>query len=472
MFSRKSRMDRVGIITQYVLISFFIIITTSLVAAENRLTPGVSYYCLAADTVWVGVIYTLEFSIENDALLKKLSLGFRIYSPDGATWEWRPDENGYGPDGWNTGLRSAQVEHGCRMDPAELVWDVSDLRIIEQDMDGNLPDRFLIFGEADTAGLEPGSAELMISMGFRVAGPSGPEVKTICIDSVFIPPDGDWLFVDDLLQTIVPEFGWGDPICWPVKLLPNCCPWPWAVCPSGPMEIGHCGSGDFHLEVYNYTEDPFSVYPQCHNGSGTTSILQDGSNIIVTYTAAESDCGNTVDILMKYMDPWNPCSEICLDQCILHAVITNNAPTLSVGLVNNTAGEDNMFIKADIAGLDSDTCDELTYTMVNGSGDLDPETGVYTWIPSPDDAGTHLVEISVTDGYDTVVKSFTVDVIPNEGFKLLERAPGSPGASATVSVAGNSLPVVRARISTRSAESGRPTSILNRNRSTCASGNG
>ncbi|MCP4568637.1 MAG: hypothetical protein GY841_13755 [FCB group bacterium] len=395
---------------------FVFLILVSYVVAEDRVTPGFSNYCMSPhyyDTIWVNINYTLDFIIENDALLKDISLGFRIYSPDDATWEWLSAENGYGPEGWNSGMKLGQIKRGCRMDPAEMVWDVSDLRIIEQDMDGFLPDSFLIFGEADTAGLEPGWPEKMISMSCRVGGPSGDGVRTICIDTAVIPPDGDWLFVDDQQQNIVPVFDYGQPHCWAVKMLPNCCGWPWAVCSSAPKEINHCGSGDFYVEVYNYTGDPRDLYIACHNGEGVTSISHEGASATITYYAAESDCGHTVDIPVWASDPFS-CVPFCPNACILHAVVTNNAPTLDVG-VDGMTGYDMGFIKTDIIGSDIDTCDDLTYGMVSGPGTIDPETGVYTWLPSIGDAGFNTITVEVTDGFDAIMDDFIVEVFTCTG---------------------------------------------------------
>jgi hypothetical protein len=92
------------------------------------------------DTLVVGTDYEFQVSLENDVLLGGLQCGLRIYSPTGATWTWNTQPNGYGPLGPGTGGQYLTVPTGCRMDPTGTVWDMTDLLVVETDLDGISPD--------------------------------------------------------------------------------------------------------------------------------------------------------------------------------------------------------------------------------------------------------------------------------------------------------------------------------------------
>ncbi len=67
------------------------------------------------DTLYVDVSNAIQVGIENDTPLHGMSLGFRVWSPDGTAWIWD-----------NVGeLGFLSVVEGSRMDPHEEVWDQS-----------------------------------------------------------------------------------------------------------------------------------------------------------------------------------------------------------------------------------------------------------------------------------------------------------------------------------------------------------
>ena len=73
------------------------------------------------------VEYEMRISIENDVPLGGISLGFRLYSDNGATWMYNAQPDGYGPSGPGTGLRAVTVAPGSRMDPPGGAFDFEHL---------------------------------------------------------------------------------------------------------------------------------------------------------------------------------------------------------------------------------------------------------------------------------------------------------------------------------------------------------
>jgi len=168
-----------------------------------------------ADTLFVGGAYEFRIWYENDFLLSAFQSGMRIYSPDGATWTWNTQPDGYGPNGLGTGGQYVTVVPGSRMDPPATVWDYSDLIVSEKNIDGITPDTIFPGAMALYNGLPAGPLEHMLSLHFSPAdtGDGGP-VATICIDSAFVPPGGKFIFVDVAAVTLVPTIN--GPFCYPV----------------------------------------------------------------------------------------------------------------------------------------------------------------------------------------------------------------------------------------------------------------
>ncbi len=70
--------------------------------------------------------------------------------------------------------------------------------------------------------------------------------------------------------------------------------------------------------------------------------------------------------------------------------------------------------KFKVPGIDDDPEDQslLTYTLISGLEgiDIDPDTGIITWKPSSEQTGRTMVEVSISDGYQTTVTSFYIEV--------------------------------------------------------------
>ncbi len=169
----------------------------------SELFPNIS-----AETLYVGSEYAFRVSIVNDFILGGMSLGFKIYTQDGATWSWRAQPGGYPDDSY----AAVTVIPGSRLDPPDEAFDMTDLIVTETDMDGISPDTIMVGGVAMMVGLQPGPLQPMYKMHIKIDNLEA-ETGTLCIDSCFVPPSGAFVFVSTF-DGYAPEF-YG-PYCRPV----------------------------------------------------------------------------------------------------------------------------------------------------------------------------------------------------------------------------------------------------------------
>lgn len=216
--------------------------------------------------IYSGYNYEFRIHIENDVNLGGMLLGFRIWSPDGDTWAWT-NVGGYGTPHYCVTLVT-----GCRMQSA---WDYSNLVVSEKDMDGLPPDdTVLIGGVSFFANLASGPEQHMLSLHFVPISTSKDSVVALCIDSVFIPSLGDFIFSDVYGAGIQPAIS--GPFCWSGSGT-SCCDLGGDANNSGGINILDVG----YIINYLYKEGPI---PPCEeegdaNGSGGINIL-DVSEII------------------------------------------------------------------------------------------------------------------------------------------------------------------------------------------------
>jgi len=156
------------------------------------------------DTVFAGVDHQFRIWLKNDEILGGFSAGFRIYSPDSTAWTWLARPEGWGPEGPGTGQACVTVVPESRMYPPDSVWDMSGFLITEYDMNGISPDTIQLGGISMFGALETGPVQHMISLHFKVDLETA-DTGIICFDSAFIPPSGDFVFVDYVGAAIAPE---------------------------------------------------------------------------------------------------------------------------------------------------------------------------------------------------------------------------------------------------------------------------
>lgn len=170
--------------------------------------------------------YLLQISIGNDTALGGFTTGFMFYCRDNKNLEinWLKQKGGWGPKGRDLGTASLTVVPDSRMDPANEIWDYEESGILikEASMDGQLPDSILYGGfSVGPNGLATGPVQHMLSTHFSLSGLGKSDIATLCIDSVFIPQGGAWLFVSKAGDSSKMGSSWppafSGKICFPVR---------------------------------------------------------------------------------------------------------------------------------------------------------------------------------------------------------------------------------------------------------------
>jgi hypothetical protein len=367
------------------------------------------------DSLRIGVATTLDVSLENDYVLGGMSLGFEVFSPDGASWSW-DNVGGLGTvTGCVTLVTSSRMGTGT-------VFDMTGFLVTEYDVDETGPrDVIMGGGVAMLQGLPAGPLDHLYSYHFTPDGPSiiAEEATTLCFDSTFVPPSGAFVFVDGGGGAANPVTLWPNGgLCIPVTGARNFCP-EWNAGIPTTMNVSHCGIGNVTLSATDPDNPPNDIAygPVTVVGGGGTATIGSASGVL-TYTPVTTDVGASITLEVQISDAYHPLP----NECAIHVVtvnVTNNAPTITCGAAANPVGKGNTITKTDILGADADgTCDVLTYAMVSGPGDIDMVTGVYTWATTDLDVGMHDVCVSVTDGYATAECCFQVEVLAVEPYEV------------------------------------------------------
>lgn len=175
-------------------------------SADIGMTCGAQH-----DTIWEGYPATLDFYLENDVPVEELYLGYEIWSPDGAGWNWLSQPGGFGPSQYVTLIPGARLTPDC--------FDLTGFSVTEQNVDESGRDTILCFGVSFVQTMPSGPLEHMYS--YHVEGITGTEeAKTLCVDSAFVPPSYPFVFVDASGFYIDPVTLWPNGgRCWPVKTL-------------------------------------------------------------------------------------------------------------------------------------------------------------------------------------------------------------------------------------------------------------
>lgn len=150
-------------------------------------------------TLYSDTPITFDIILRNysDYIIKAITNGFRLYSPDGAEWET--------PVYYSTGALEPYLDYAVA---------VNGLGV-----DGIGEDTITLGG---IAMYEPGIPidfdEVVVKI--ETQFDAAQEGKTFCIDSTFFPPSGTWMWTYTG-GSLIP--GWGGPYCWTIAESPSCC---------------------------------------------------------------------------------------------------------------------------------------------------------------------------------------------------------------------------------------------------------
>lgn len=132
-------------------------------------------------TIKAGQPVTVEIHFENDTTRSVFTAGFAITSPDIKTITHVKNADGSMVD-------SSHVK-GYNGFEDKSVWDMTGLKVMEIDWDGNLPELLGFGGVAIRQGMQKQDWTKQISFDIVV-----PSAGTIVIDSSFYPPRNPWVF--------------------------------------------------------------------------------------------------------------------------------------------------------------------------------------------------------------------------------------------------------------------------------------
>ena len=368
--------------------------------AANQVDLQVSGFM--QDTLRVGVPTNLDIYIENDYVLGGMSLGFKVWSPDGAFWRWN-DVGGLGDiTGCVTTVLSSRLGDGS-------VFDLTGFLVTEDDVDGTSPDIIMCGGVALSAGLPTGPLEHMYSMQFIPRACDWPDIRTICIDSAFVPPSGAFVFVGPYGTATPPVTLWpGGGRCYPLGWS-RCCPPQWG--PNLPtmiiVEPGNTES--VTLSATSVWHVVFFGNLQLIGGSGEAVVNDHGDGTCeVFYTPVPEDAGQEITIEIDLGDPY---FEFCaLPPHVINVIVPDNPLGIDCGSAYINGATNNLIVKNDISEPGESSSKTLAYSLLKGPGEIDGETGVYSWMPGPTDIGIFVVVANITDGSAASQCVFQVDI--------------------------------------------------------------
>lgn len=355
------------------------------------------------DTIWANSNFSINIGIANDRKWMGMSTGFKIWSPDGATWTWENMGNaGYGTQKYVT------VFANSRMSPVASVWDFGFM-VFEQNLTAPNYDSILIGGVANAGGLPAGVRQDMIALNFSAAGPGDSTTHWLCLDSAKIGEGGEWVFADTTGMTSAPTVGWSyGGVCWPVRtrlVAPNEPP-VFANCPTQPIAVNLCGVGVDTLHATDTENDPMTFSIVSTTGSGV-AVIDGGSGLLMYTPGFPGDVGKTIGIVVKVTDSYH----VDGNTCTIHFTITTTGPVLDCGAAYQSVAVGDTIVKSDIYGH---TCIPVFFDMVSGPGRIDSLSGVYSWATTAADVGLHHVVIMASNQYGADTCGFDVDVVSTE----------------------------------------------------------
>jgi hypothetical protein len=352
-----------------------------LMLAVAYLPAGAADYLrIDDDSTFIGATFDLDFIVTrecpNPALIRGISNGWTLTASGSATWTF----NSLTPD---------PVANGWFSDLTGLLYN--------NFINGTSPDSFLVGAAAIFQGMPIVTEQHFFTLKLNM----GLGVGELCIDSAWIPPSGEWMWLDmtcghgngtrpDFLDD---DLNTGSPFCITVWDTTGC-PGPTITSvPVGDELVGsHCSTLSFDFDA--------------NPGSGmyiTGWSLVSGPGTISSATGMYEVGPMTSGAYPVVIEVENNCAKI--DDYAFNVIFTNNPPSFSF------KGDPPGVIAAGLVygwnfdATDPDFCDDLLYTTDSGTPPptnaptMDPATGMFQWQTDQSDAGmVYTFRIEVSDG--------------------------------------------------------------------------
>jgi hypothetical protein len=361
------------------------------------------------DKIECGNPVTFFFRIENpgtDAGIAGIANGFRVYSPDGATWTpWLKIDTNVsflGVTTYDSTYYGKWLDAGLT---APLVWKGSDPQVFDGGLfintfseDGMGADTvgFAGFNQETGLGLYPGIvADPAFSIEISNTDCADTNL-TICVDSAYFPPSGKWLWADGIQY----EPAWDGPHCYTIFKTPNLPPVPDCQSIGGTVNFNHCQVATVNLSATD-TEGDFPLVWTTDVGT-IQNPSADGTTAQLVFTAPAGSKAGCTTVTVTVEDTFGGSNSCTFDLCW-----TNNAPTLAGCDQTVPVGRGNS-AQIDVDGDDPDNCDVagLTYSIASVT-------------PTP--VGTYSIDANGTITFNTDVadaptdQTFTFNVCVSDG---------------------------------------------------------
>jgi hypothetical protein len=224
---------------------------------------------------------------------------------------------------------------------------------------------------------------------------------TLCIDSSWYPPGGDWLWSTNQPSTITPT--WNGPFCWLIEELLDPKPF-FTNCPETLLSFSHCVLATFDLNAsdtgLNAGIAGYALIPPSPGNISGTGVWSWGTALadvgLHTICAEVTDLGGGKDT------------------CCFDVEITNVAPTCSFPNDTPLVAIGNS-IQIQGTGVAHD-CDPIAWfegtatPTPDGTWDVD-NNGLFTFNSAVTDEGVYCFTVGVTDGVDTSFCEVCVEVV-------------------------------------------------------------
>ena len=365
----------------------------------------------AGNIVYIGETNIVEYWLANDANLSgAISLGFEFSWVPSLTVTFDIPYGAYpAPAAPNFFL----AEHG----DAIGVWNLGGLQVSPLTLLGTSPETVLIGGAALAAvGLPADAAGRMCySMSMQVAG-AVDELGGLCVDNVFVPPGGGWIYNNgtggyppDFFGATNTSTGTPDApaVCFDVVIRP-CVPPVFTSTPAAVVANNHCLDYDFQFAATEGGNNP-PADPVVFGGDAAANGA--------FHVAAPLACGS---------DQYNvTATNACMSVANFGFQIdwTNNAPAVTCPADGIIAKGNPWFGSASV--VDADPCDGGTYGIavvgpapvggfvIDGVGNITFNTD------DLDGGNTYTFEVTFTDDCgDADACQFDVEVLATEPFLI------------------------------------------------------
>ena len=178
------------------LLSFYGIVSAGATVEFGITSPG--------DTIWSHAPTEIALMIENDQVIQAMTIPMVFYSPEGLSWTWDAQPNGY------TDYQHVTIVPGSR---ADFYWNMGPVASF-YGFDGISPDTLAFACISFFDAMPAGPLEHVFSFHMTAGDVPEGEVWTFCVDTGTVPVTADFVFSDGTGNYF---FDYSGPYCFAVK---------------------------------------------------------------------------------------------------------------------------------------------------------------------------------------------------------------------------------------------------------------